>query len=504
MAMRITQGMTNRSYLYNLNTAQYNMNKSSEKLQTGRKYSHASDDVHGVTKSLSLKTKLYRNDRVQDGVADALNEFELAESTLESIGEIASTVQSEMIKAMDDVKRGSAKDTFLSFLKESKAQILRLANTKYNDKYIFGDLKTEGDPYITKSDFSGHTYMAFRDAANGVPLSEISSSKVDTTSDQYYNDNLDVRSIAYEEQYKGKGASVVYGSQALAVFNNKLDEIDSYVKEKILPIAGNSQTCWNSIKAGNNVETHINDILGRINDTDMKNKWIKVSDLYKDIKAEKNAFSVPNSNADEKIYVVLNKQEDAIGKYSIEYTGKTLDDYKNSAGTNVTQDYYYMHDGSPLDFTHNNYIDVGLDMSSKVNSNASKFNVTVDGLKALGYGTNYKTGIPNNLYDMLTEMEKAIENDDSDRLGAVCDQFKKQTDNLISSVAEIGIRGSFLESTLSRLESENTIMKEAQSKYDATDDATEITNFKGYQNAWNTVLQFGGSIFPKSLMDYVN
>jgi flagellar hook-associated protein 3 FlgL len=147
MTMRVTQGMTNRSYLYNLNTAQYNMNKSSEKLQTGRKYSRVSEDVHGATKCLTLRAKLYRNDRVQQGVAEAINEMDMAESTLTSIKDIASNVQEEMIKAMDEPKLTASKSTFLAFLQQSKENILGLANKQYNDKYLLGDLKAGETPY---------------------------------------------------------------------------------------------------------------------------------------------------------------------------------------------------------------------------------------------------------------------------------------------------------------------------------------------------------------------
>ena len=45
MALRVTQGATNRSYLKNLNNSHSKMNESMEKLETGRKFSKISDDV---------------------------------------------------------------------------------------------------------------------------------------------------------------------------------------------------------------------------------------------------------------------------------------------------------------------------------------------------------------------------------------------------------------------------------------------------------------------------
>ena len=131
---------------------------------------------------------------------------------------------------------------------------------------------------------------------------------------------------------------------------------------------------------------------------------------------------------------------------------------------------------------------------------------SVDGIMIMGYGETVNengNSISNNIYDMMTEMEKAIENADIDRLGELTGNFKNQFDNMVSGLGEIGVRTKFLDTTLARLENENTTLLEAKNNVEATDDTTEITNFKGYQNSWNLILQFGGNIFPKSLMDYV-
>ncbi len=493
MAIRVTQGMTNRSYLYNLNTAQYNMNKSSEKLQTGRKYNRASEDVHGATKCLALRSKLYRNDKVQEGVSQAINELKMSESALEEISSIASEVQSEMIKAMDEVKLGSANSTFLAFIKETKEEVLRLANSQYNDKYLLGGQNVTQEPFSTYEE-DGHSYLLF----NGqYKVSDIYSSKVSTTDERYYQDNLELRDALYTyannddvtltiNQAKRKEAVNNLKSGILNYYNNKYDfstlnEVKGY----------NFTSCW---MGGKGHEEHVQ-------------KFIDANPGFAGVGLDQivNEMNTLISNAESKLsdgnVYAVNKELDANGETVINLVASKSN---GSYTKNVTQEFYYEYDGKPIDNTHNNYIDIGLDMSSKSISSTSKFNITIDGLAALGFGKNSDTEISNNIYDMLTEMEIAIENKNVDRLGEVHEQFKKQCENLVSSYSEIGVRGHYLETTLSRLENENAILKESQSNMEATDDAAEITNFKGYQNAWNTVLQFGGSIFPKSLMDYVN
>ena len=45
MSVRITQGVSNRAYLTNLNTSQHDMNKAMQKVETGRAFEKVSEDV---------------------------------------------------------------------------------------------------------------------------------------------------------------------------------------------------------------------------------------------------------------------------------------------------------------------------------------------------------------------------------------------------------------------------------------------------------------------------
>ena len=347
MALRVTQGATNRSYLKNLNNSHSKMNESMEKLETGRKFSKISDDVTGATKCLDLRSKLYRNERNKDNVEGAIEEMQMSETLVTEMKDIVSNVYSDMLRASNSHTIESGKETFLSLLDQSKQEILRLANQKYNDKYLLGGLAVDDEPF--KEDENGY----------------------------------------------------------LTIRGEKLSDI-----------------------------------------------------------VNKNDIQGPYTDSQEKYYV----------------------------------------NGKSVGYTHDNFIDVGLDMSSKNVTSSSRYNISVDGIMIMGYGetvTENGNSISNNIYDMMTEMEKAIENADIDRLSELTGNFKNQFDDMVSGLGEIGVRTKFLDTTLARLENENTTLLEAKNNVEATDDTTEITNFKGYQNSWNLILQFGGNIFPKSLMDYV-
>ncbi|WP_044974534.1 hypothetical protein [Ruminococcus sp. HUN007] len=207
---------------------------------------------------------------------------------------------------------------------------------------------------------------------------------------------------------------------------------------------------------------------------------------------------------------------------------------------NDPENYYY--EDNPVKYSGDSYVDIGLDISVAGNGKVAPktaFKTTVDGIAAMGYGSTTipydeikglqakagatgtnngqdRENVSNNLYDMMTQMQDAInsikedENGNSniadviDKISAVMVNFQKQTDKVIAAESELGVRSKFLETNLDRLEQENTSLKKMQKDIEGVDDATEITNFLGYQNAWNLVLQFGKNIVPKSLMDYVN
>ncbi|MCQ2464558.1 MAG: flagellar hook-associated protein FlgL [Oscillospiraceae bacterium] len=370
MSVRITQCTTNRSYLKNLNNSQHAMNKAMERVETGRDFTRASENVTGATRAIDLRTKLYKNEQMQNNVNTAIEELTMGEDAVATMTDICSTVYSNMLRAMNGSNLTAAKSTFLESLESSKDEIMKLANTTYNNKFVMGGQGTEGLPFKVNDE----GYLEF----NGAPMSEI-----------------------------------------------------------------------------------------------------------------EDRFQAGQPESDEK----------------------------------------YFYQSSPIKNSGDNFMDVGLDISA-VNGRVapkSAFKTTVDGVKILGYGTSevsyrdIKTlqsqnggaggasaadddseTVSNNIYNMMTDMQKALESEDLDKLSAILVNFQKQTDNLIAQRSEIGGRMKYLENNLNRLENENTSLLKMQKDTEGVDDATEITNFMGYQNAWNLVLQFGKNVVPKSLMDYVN
>lgn len=162
------------------------------------------------------------------------------------------------------------------------------------------------------------------------------------------------------------------------------------------------------------------------------------------------------------------------------------------------------------------YLDIGIDMTIKngrVDSRTA-FNMTVSGLDCLGYGTTEVSYVdangakvtedfPNNAYEIMDEMAKAVSEKNYERLGALNDHLKKTFDNLVTEISDIGIRTNYLDRHTSRLEDEEFVLTEIQDEVEYVKETDELLNNKNMEYSWLLTLQYGSKVLPKSLMDYV-
>jgi flagellin-like hook-associated protein FlgL len=476
------------------------MNRAMERVETGRDFQRVSDNVTKATRAISVRERLYRNEQMTDNVNTAMEQLNMAEKALKQMNDICSNVQSEMFKCLNTPTLQAGKDSFSAFLDGAKDEIMRLANTKYNDKYVLGGLGIEVAPF--KPNEEGN--MEF----NGVELSEMQdkTQMINSIKKDYGTSHLCTACC--------KDCINARTNDDIDCFT--LDELKDLSKEAIRLVPKDSRRPEVNVA---DTSTYDRFLLGLEKDVD--------GNYYDESK--KDDYHVVWDRSKSGLHFTIHLGE----RMSDTEIAKEVSDIQAE-----TQNFYYSN-GKPVKYSGDSYMDIGLDMSVAGNGKVAPktaFRTTVDGIAAMGYGTtdvpyneikglqasagyqgsgsgsNDSETVCNNIYDMMNEMQKAIDSLDEgadisnviDKISAVMVNFKKQTDNIIAAESEIGVRTQFLETNLDRLEAENTSLKKMQKDIETVDDATEITNFLGYQNAWNLVLQFGKNIVPKSLMDYVN
>lgn len=189
-------------------------------------------------------------------------------------------------------------------------------------------------------------------------------------------------------------------------------------------------------------------------------------------------------------------------------------------GVNVNEivkaDGVFSANGEKVPYSDNVYMDIGIGLSVKngVVDPRSAFNMSVSGLDALGYGTTDITyldangnelsaEIPNNAYELLDEMSKCLDEKDYDKLSALNGHLRKTVDNLVTEIADVGVRTNYLDNHAGRLEDEEFYMTEIQNDLEYIKDTDELINQKNLEYSWLLTLQYGGKVIPQSLMDYM-
>lgn len=109
-----------------------------------------------------------------------------------------------------------------------------------------------------------------------------------------------------------------------------------------------------------------------------------------------------------------------------------------------------------------------------------------------------------NLLATVSKMLKALENNDSKKLGGeILQEIEGCLDYLLQECAEIGARSERLQSTEQRLKSEHIHLRELRSKIEDLDLAEAITEFTMQRNAYMAALSTGAQMIYPSLVDFL-
>ncbi|MBR6552919.1 MAG: hypothetical protein IKT89_08800, partial [Clostridia bacterium] len=150
------------------------------------------------------------------------------------------------------------------------------------------------------------------------------------------------------------------------------------------------------------------------------------------------------------------------------------------------------------------FIDIGLGVrvdGTSFNS-VSGFEASFSGIQVLGFGTT-DDGLPNNIINILTEIEDKLINYDLDELSKLQDQLVDRVDVFRTNVTDIGAKTNFLDTMEERLTNQVDNYKFRIDELVGINDAEEATNQSMNDYILKAVIQMGSKILPVSLWDYL-
>ncbi len=168
--------------------------------------------------------------------------------------------------------------------------------------------------------------------------------------------------------------------------------------------------------------------------------------------------------------------------------------------------YYVDANGIEQDIAMDNplFIDIGLGVRvDGVSFNSvSGFEASFSGIQVLGFGTT-DDGMPNNIINILTEIEDKLVNYDLDELSKLQDQLVDRVDVFRTNVTDIGAKTNFLDTMETRLTNQVDNYKFRIDELVGINDAEEATQQSMNDYILKAVIQMGSKILPVSLWDYL-
>ena len=175
---------------------------------------------------------------------------------------------------------------------------------------------------------------------------------------------------------------------------------------------------------------------------------------------------------------------------------------------------------TPVPYSSAIYLDTGLGLTVDRGAQTAvdprtAFQVNVIGLELAGH-TGFVNGIAldngaygpqtisNNIYDMISEVERLLAPGYSEEeLDAMQMQLTKMNDTMRMARTDVDTRASSLENMITRLKTEIDGMEKLEDSLMTADPANEAINLKDIEYSWQAVLALGSQILPSSLLDYL-
>jgi flagellar hook-associated protein 3 FlgL len=168
--------------------------------------------------------------------------------------------------------------------------------------------------------------------------------------------------------------------------------------------------------------------------------------------------------------------------------------------------YYVDENGVEQDIAMDNplYLDIGLGVRVDGDSfnSVSGFEASFSGIQVLGFGTT-EDGMSNNIINILTDIEKVLNNFDEEEFGKLQAHLTDRVDVFRTNVTDIGAKTNFLDTMETRLQNQVDNYKFRIDELVGINDAEEATNQSMNDYILKAVIQMGSKILPVSLWDYL-
>ena len=180
MSTRITSNMIQRSVLADLNDVSNRLSQTQQRMSSGKQITRPSDDPYGTARAMALRSDLSRIKQHERNVTEAQSWMSVTDTTLGSIGDLASHAKELLIQGATDTLPQTSRDAIADQIDQIVAGMKQEADATYDGRYILAGSRTNTRPFdstlttgagATANDaYSGDAATQLREIGPGVTL----------------------------------------------------------------------------------------------------------------------------------------------------------------------------------------------------------------------------------------------------------------------------------------------------------------------------------------------
>lgn len=143
--MRITDTFRFRTVVSNLNRSRERLNDLQEQLASGKRINRPSDDPEAMSNAMKLRSILESNFQFQDNIKDSITQLSVQEEALNQVYDVLLQVKELTLEGASDTI--TVRSSIAEQLQFTLDNLLEIANSKFNGKYLFGGTETLSKPF---------------------------------------------------------------------------------------------------------------------------------------------------------------------------------------------------------------------------------------------------------------------------------------------------------------------------------------------------------------------
>lgn len=244
--MRVAENQRYRQVNDKVATAKNNNSRAMDVASSMKAIREISDDPVGLTRAIRYRDQISSQDQHVKNIEMSKGYLETSEQAISSMSENLMRAKELTIGMANDTNNAQSRDAASREIREIIDEIVMLANSNYNGKFVFGGYRNQSPPITSDGDYVGDDGKIFVEVAPG------KFSQVNVTARELFTPNA-------EEQEKGH-VNMIHSLQRVydaLVSNDKTDiqrslsELEFHL-DKVTSFQATIGGMWNSINGTQN------------------------------------------------------------------------------------------------------------------------------------------------------------------------------------------------------------------------------------------------------------